>query len=184
MYQQCHNYALVLLELVLLRKIVFKHIILILQILYKVINEVKKQIYILIYYKKKWFIKYFFFILKQYIYISNYIKYFIYILFEDNMFIYIKLIYSYFIKLYDHYFHKQKIYIYSAHKLPYKYYIFLQQWLCKQKHFKYVSFIYYKQKNLLAGFKIKINDLILDTSFSNQLNKLLSYSINQIDYLF
>ncbi len=183
MYNQYHNYALVLFELFLTQGVGLKRIKFIFQILYKVIREIKEQIYILLYYKKTLFIRYFISIIQQYIYISKYIKYFIFILFEDKMFMYIKLIYVYFIRLYNNYFNKQKIYIYSAHKLPYRYYMFLQEWLCKQKHFRYVSFIYYKQKTLLAGFKIKINDLILDASFLNQLNQLLSYSINQIDYL-
>lgn len=102
---------------------------------------------------------------------------FLTLILKDNLFIYIKIIYNIFINIFNCINNIKNIYIYSRNYISKINFIFIKKIiLCKFKG--KINFFFIKKKNIIAGFKIFINDFVIDYSLLNIFKKikLLSYN--------
>ncbi len=147
------------------------------------INEWKNLLLLLIHISKKKFFLFYYLYKKNFFtkiiliscknYIKNiYMKNFINIIIKNNIFFYIEKIYLNFLKIYNN---KKKIlyiYIYSKHKLNNLNIILIKKILNKKYNSFNLKIFFKKDKYLLAGFKIKINDIIFNATIKNNIKKL------------
>ncbi len=103
-------------------------------------------------------------------------KSFLYILIKDNLLKYIKLIHKYFIKIYEFKKNIINVFIYFRNLINKKN-LFLIKNFIKNRFNKNLKFYLIKKKNIISGFKININDFVIDNSLLNILKKikLLNY---------
>ncbi len=111
------------------------------------------------------------YILKKNIFFNKNMKNFFYIIIQDNLINYINLIYKNFIIIYEYKKNIKNIFIYYRNILNNNN-IFLIKKIIKNNIKGNLNFIFVKNKFLIAGFKIKINNFVIDSSILNILNKL------------
>ncbi len=124
---------------------------------------------------KKIILKKIFYIIKQNLYIDKYMEDFFYILIEDNIFININIIYKYFIEIYKINNNMFDIVIYIRNKInKYNYFLikkFIENKINISKN-KIFNYIFIRNKNIISGFKIYVNDFVMDSSILNILYKI------------
>ncbi len=121
---------------------------------------------------KKEYFKIIYFIIKKYINLDIYMNNFLKIILKNNILYYIKLIYFYFIKLYKKKYNILNIIIYSSYNINYKNIKLIKKIIRNSFIYKKIKFFFKLNKNLIAGFKIYINDYIIDSSLIKNIKKI------------
>ncbi len=104
---------------------------------------------------------------------NNLMESFLNIVIQDNVFNFINLVYKYFIKLVKLRKSSNSIIIYYSNKFNKKNIILIKNFIKKKfSLYKYKHYYFKYNKNIIAGFKVKINDFIIDNSLLNILNKI------------
>ncbi len=136
----------------------------------------KKKFYIYYRMNKKKCLKEIFYIINKYITLNKKIVNFIEVIFDDNMFLNINYIYLSLIKIYKK--NKDILYvnvftrnnnlnILNIKKIK----IIFRNYFINKRLF----FLFKKDKSIIAGFKIYINDLVFDASILNIIQKNIFY---------
>ncbi len=140
--------------------------------LLKIIIKDNDSLFFLYELNKKCFLKKFYIILNNHIFLSKNMKNFIKILFEKNLFCNLSSIYF---NLLNIYLNKNKIInvnIYTKYNLSKKN-IFIIKKIIRKKFFGYkICFFLKKDIKIFAGFKIYINDLIFELNILNTIKKI------------
>ncbi len=113
---------------------------------------------------------------KNILFLNKDMENFFYIIIKDNLIYDINLIYKNFIIIYEFKKNIKNIFIYYKHIFNNKN-LFLIRQIIKNKVNGKLNFFLIKDKFLIAGFKIKVNNFVIDCSILNILNKikLLNY---------
>ncbi len=104
--------------------------------------------------------------------LNIYIKKFINIILYKKKFIYIKYIYFSFIKLYKYYKNILNIIVYTKYNINKKNLFLINKFL--KNNFKNKNYILKFRKNnkIIAGFKLNINDFVIDGSLINKIKNI------------
>ncbi len=144
---------------------------------------ISKEKFFYIYYKrnKTQCFKEVCYIINKNIYLDKKMKNFIKIIFDDDMFLNIKYIYYYLMEIYK--LHKNILYINVITKknnLNFKNNKKIKRIIKKYFSKKRLFFLFKKDENIIAGFKIYVNNLVFDGSIFNIIKKNNFY-INTIN---
>ncbi len=123
------------------------------------------------YNKKKLFlnIKYLFNIYIKNKYMINFIK----IIFKDNMFLNFNLIYFFFVKIYEKKHNIISVVILTKYILNKRNIKYLK-YKIKKRYCEEIFFSFKKEKKIISGFKIYINDFVLDESLLNKIKNFIN----------
>ncbi len=116
-------------------------------------------------------------IFKDLIFLDNLMINFLILILKDNLLNYFKYIYVNIIKIYNYINNIKYIYIYSNNYISNYNFFFIKKFIL-YKFRGNINFFFIKKKKILAGFKILINDFVIDCSLLNVFKKikLLSYN--------
>ncbi len=129
------------------------------------------------------FFKEIIYVLKKKKLIDNIMINFLNIILKDSLFFYIKLIYKSFIKIYNLKNNIINVYIYSRNYINNKNLNLIKKFI-KFKFKNNLNFIFIKSNNILAGFKIYINDFVIDYSLFNIFKKINFISYKEFKNVF
>lgn len=121
---------------------------------------------------KIFFLKTMFYILKKYIFLDFNIKKILKILLKDKMLYNIKFIYFYLIKIYQKKYNILNVIVYISYNINYENINLIKKNIINKFINKKINFFFKKNKNIIAGFKIYINDYVIDCSLLRNIKKI------------